>query len=114
MRCATSSPSPCRMHSRASSRPFSGPRDREGVFQPSLFARYERAEQALVLAMAEMYFHGVSTRKVTAVIEVVCGTNVSASAVSTLARKLDVTLTAWRQRRLNEHPYPQLVVEALV
>jgi len=102
------------MHSRASSRPFSGPRDREGVFQPSLFARYERAEQALVLAMAEMYFHGVSTRKVTAVIEVVCGTNVSASAVSTLARKLDVTLTAWRQRRLNEHPYPQLVVEALV
>jgi transposase-like protein len=90
------------------------PRDREGVFQPSLFARYERAEQALVLAMAEMYFQGVSTRKVTAVIEVLCGTSVSASEVSTLARKLDVTLTAWRQRRLNEHPHPLLVVDALV
>lgn len=90
------------------------PRDREGVFQPTLFARYERAEQALVLAMAEMYFQGVSTRKVTAVIEVLCGTSVSASEVSTLARKLEVTLTAWRQRRLNEHPYPMLVVDALV
>lgn len=90
------------------------PRDREGVFQPTLFARYERAEQALVLAMAEMYFQGVSTRKVTAVVEVLCGTSVSASEVSTLARKLDVTLTAWRQRRLNAHAFPHLVVDALV
>jgi putative transposase len=34
--------------------------------------------------------------------------------VSTLARKLDVALTAWRQRRLNEHAYPYLLVDALV
>ena len=40
------------------------PRDRAGLFRPSLFAKYERSEQALVLAMVEMYFHGVSTRKV--------------------------------------------------
>jgi putative transposase len=90
------------------------PRDRDGIFQPSLFARYERSEQALVLAMAEMYFQGVSTRKVTAVIEVLCGTSVSASEVSTLARKLEVPLTAWRQRRLNDQAYPYLVVDALV
>jgi len=90
------------------------PRDRDGIFQPTLFARYERTEQALVLAMVEMYFQGVSTRKVTDVVEVLCGTSVSASEVSALARKLDVALTAWRQRRLNEHPYPYLVVDALV
>ena len=90
------------------------PRDRDGVFQPSLFARYERTEQALVLAMAEMYFQGVSTRKVTEVVEVLCGTSVSASDVSALARKLDVALHAWRQRRLNETPYRYLVVDALV
>jgi putative transposase len=90
------------------------PRDREGIFQPSLFARYERAEQALVLAMAEMYFQGVSTRKVTEIVEVLCGTSVSASEVSALARKLDVALHAWRQRRLNDTPYPYLVVDALV
>jgi transposase-like protein len=90
------------------------PRDRDGIFQPSLFARYERTEQALVLAMAEMYFQGVSTRKVTEVVEVLCGRSVSASEVSVLARKLDVAFTAWRQRRLTEQAYPYLVVDALV
>lgn len=90
------------------------PRDRDGIFQPTLFARYERTEQALVLAMVEMYFQGVSTRKITEVVELLCGQSVSASEVSTLARKLDVALTAWRQRRLNDHAYPYLIVDALV
>ena len=90
------------------------PRDRAGLFQPSLFAKYERSEQALVLSMAEMYVQGVSTRKVTDVIEVLCGTSVSASEVSTLARRLDVALTAWRQRRLGEKAYPYVLVDAMV
>jgi len=89
------------------------PRDRAGVFRPSLFAKYERSEQALVLAMIEMYFHGVSTRKVSAIVEELCGTTVSASEVSALTRKLDATLTAWRERRL-ETPYPALIVDAHV
>jgi transposase-like protein len=87
------------------------PRDREGLFRPSLFAKYERSEQALVLSMVEMYFQGVSTRKVTDVVEVLCGTSISASEISALTRKLDVHLTAWRQRRL-EQPYPYLIVDA--
>jgi putative transposase len=41
------------------------PRDRAGDFAPSLFARYQRSEQAFMLALAEMYVQGVSTRKVT-------------------------------------------------
>jgi transposase-like protein len=49
------------------------PRDRAGVFRASLFAIYERSEQVLVLAMVEMYFHGVATRKVNAVVEQLCG-----------------------------------------
>lgn len=88
------------------------PRDRAGVFRPSLFAKYERSEQALVLAMVEMYFHGVSTRKVTAVVEQLCGTAISASEVSALTRKLDTTLTAWRERRLSDPPYPALTLDA--
>src|SRR6476620_244683 len=60
------------------------PRDRAGLFRPSLFAKYERSEQALVLAMIEMYVHGVSTRKVSAVVEALCGTSVSASEISAL------------------------------
>jgi transposase-like protein len=89
------------------------PRDRAGVFHPSLFARYERSEQALVLAMVEMYFHGVSTRKVNAIVEELCGTTISASEVSALTRKLDTTLTAWRERRLDT-AYPALIVDAHV
>lgn len=88
------------------------PRDRAGMFRASLFAKYERSEQALVLAMVEMYFHGVSTRKVNAVVEQLCGTGISASEVSALTRKLDATLTAWRERRLSDTPYPALLVDA--
>ena len=53
------------------------PRDRAGHFQPSLFARYERSEQALVSALVEMYVHGVSTRKVTRIVHALCGARVS-------------------------------------
>jgi putative transposase len=88
------------------------PRDRAGLFRPTLFAKYERSEQALVLAMIEMYFQGVSTRKVTAIVEQLCGTTVSASEVSALTRKLDASLTAWRERRLTDTPYPALAVDA--
>lgn len=90
------------------------PRDRAGMFRPSLFAKYERSEQALVLAMVEMYLHGVSTRKVNAIVEQLCGTTISASEVSALTRKLDAGLAAWRERRLDEHPYPALVIDAHV
>jgi len=90
------------------------PRDRAGMFRASLFAKYERSEQALVLAMVEMYFHGVSTRKVNAVVEQLCGTTISASEVSALTRKLDATLTAWRERQLTDTAYPALVVDAHV
>lgn len=88
------------------------PRDRAGQFQPSLFARYQRSEQALVLALAEMYLQGVSTRKVSAVVEQLCGAAVSASTVSACTQTLDAGLAAWRQRRLDATPYPYLIVDA--
>ena len=88
------------------------PRDRAGLFRPSLFAKYERSEQALVLAMIEMYVHGVSTRKVSAVVEALCGTTISASEISALTRKLDATLSTWRERSLHDTVYPALIVDA--
>jgi putative transposase len=90
------------------------PRDRAGVFQPTLFARYERSEQALVAALVEMYIQGVSTRKVTRVVERLCGASVSASAVSMVVKKLDTELAAWRQRDLGGQAYPYLVLDAHV
>ena len=54
------------------------PRDRDGRFSTELFERYQRSEQALVSALAEMYIQGVSTRKVKAITEELCGHSVSA------------------------------------
>ena len=90
------------------------PRDRAGQFQPSLFARYQRSEQALVGALVEMYVQGVSTRKVTHVVEQLCGVQVSASEVSALVKKLDAELAAWRSRSLAGTAYPYLVFDAHV
>jgi len=86
-------------------------RDREGLFQTELFRRYQRNEQALVLSMIEMYIQGVSTRKVGAIVEELCGYGVSKSQVSELAKDLDKNLSQWRNRKLNRS-YPYLVVDA--
>lgn len=88
------------------------PRDRAGEFQPALFTRYQRSEQALVLALAEMYLQGVSTRKVSAVVEQLCGATISASTVSACTKRLDASLAAWRSRRLDATTYPYLIIDA--
>jgi len=87
------------------------PKDREGQFQTELFERYQRNEKALVLSLVEMYVHGVSTRKVKAVTEVLCGLEISKSQVSRLAKDLDEEIKAWRSRPLKK-AYPYLVVDA--
>jgi len=87
------------------------PKDRDGEFQTELFERYQRSEKALVLAMLEMYVSGVSTRKVSAITEALCGLEVSKSQVSALTAKLDGEIATWRTRPLTQ-AYPYLVVDA--
>ncbi len=88
------------------------PQDREGTFSTRLFARYQRNEKALCLALMEMYVEGVSTRKVKDITEELCGTSFSKSLVSSLASTLDAELSAWRSRPLGEKAYPYLFVDA--
>jgi putative transposase len=88
------------------------PQDREGTLSTRLFARYQRNEKALVLALMEMYVEGVSTRKVTEVTEELCGTSFSKSLVSRLAGDLDSEFEAWRNRPLDAKAYPYLFVDA--
>src|SRR6201999_4292286 len=76
------------------------PQDRAGRFSTELFERYQRSEKALVAALAEMYVQGVSTRKVKAVTEELCGHSFSASAISDATSRLDGALTAFAERRL--------------
>lgn len=82
------------------------PRDRAGRFQPSRFARYQRSEQALVATLVELYIQRVSTRKVSTVVETLCGASVSASEISALTKRLDGDLEAWRTRPLSAKAYP--------
>jgi putative transposase len=87
------------------------PQDRSGRFSTELFERYQRSEKALVAALAEIYVQGVSTRKVKAITEELCGHSFSASAISDATARLDGALTAFAERRLEE-AYPYLILDA--
>lgn len=87
------------------------PQDRQGRFSTELFERYQRAEKALVATLIEMYVQGVSTRKVKAVTEELCGHSFSASAISGLVKTLDGSLKAFAERRLTE-AFPYLILDA--
>jgi putative transposase len=102
---------PRKLVTRAGTLSLDVPTERTGHFRTAVFDRYQRSEQAFVLALQEMYLQGVSTRKVRAITEELCGTSVSASTVSRLTKRLDEDLARWRNRRLVE-PYPYLVVDA--
>lgn len=87
------------------------PQVRGGIqFYPSALEKGCRSERALKLAVAEMYVQGVSTRRVTDVLEKMCGLSVSSTQVSRVAQILDEELEKWRNRPLGEYPY--LVLDA--
>jgi transposase-like protein len=81
-------------------------------YHPSFFARFERSERALLVACAQMYFQGVSTRKVAQVLEAMAGFELSATTVSRVAQQLDEQIAVFKGRRLDEQAYPYLVVDA--
>jgi len=87
------------------------PQDRQGRFSTQLFERYQRSEKALVSALAEMYVQGVSTRKVKAITEELCGHSFSASSISDINKTLDEQLAQFASRRLDEE-YPYLILDA--
>jgi putative transposase len=87
------------------------PQDRAGRFSTELFESYQPAEKALVAALAEMYVQGVSTRKVKAITEELCGHSFSAVAISAINVRLDEELAQFAGRRLDE-AYPYLILDA--
>lgn len=84
---------------------FDIPQVREGGFYPNSLEKGIRSERALLLTLAEMYVQGVSTRKVAAITEKLCGTQINASQVSRAAQLLDEELETWRNRSLGEIVY---------
>jgi transposase-like protein len=87
------------------------PQTRNSDFYPSFLERGTRSERALNIAMAEMYVQGVSSRKVTHVLESLCGLSVSSTQVSRASALLDEEFQKWRERPLGE--YKHVIVDAL-
>jgi len=89
------------------------PRLRDGKFSTDMFSRYQRSEQAFILAMLEMVINGVSTRKVSLITEELCGVEFSKSTVSELCKRLDPIVNAWNTRPLSDTRFPFVLVDAL-
>ena len=85
----------------------------EVEFYPSALERGRRSERALVLAIAQMYVEGVSTRKVNSILQQLAGTlEISSTQVSRASAQLDGQLESWRNRRLDAVAYPDLILDA--
>jgi transposase-like protein len=76
-----------------------------------IFDNYQRSEAALLATMMEMVVQGVSTRKVSNVVEELCGTSFSKSTVSELCKRLDESIAQFRNRPLDDH-YPFVITDA--
>lgn len=87
------------------------PRHRNTPFKTDVFENYERSEKALLAGMMEMVVLGVSTRKVSRIVEELCGTSFSKSTVSDLCRDLDENVHAFQQRPLTKR-YPFVILDA--
>jgi len=84
--------------------------DQGRPFYPRSLERGVRSERAMTLAIAEMYVQGVSTRKVTKIVEELCGLDITSTQVSRAAAELDEQLAAWRSRPISEIVY--LILDA--
>ena len=87
------------------------PRHRNVPFHTLVFDNYSRSETALVTTMAEMVVNGVSTRKVSKVMETLCGTSYSKSTVSEACKRLDKAVDSFKKRPL-ESDYKFLYIDA--
>ena len=101
---------PKTLHTRLGALTVEVPPTRGVASYPSAPEEGVRSERALKLAVAEMYVQGVSTRKVAAITEQLCGTEISSAQVSPAAAALDAELKTWRDRPLGEMPY--LILDA--
>ena len=90
---------------------LSVPRHRDKPFKTMIFDNYSRSEAALVASMAEMVVNGVSTRKISKVMETLCGTSYSKSTVSEVCKELDILVDGFKNCPL-EGIYPFLYVDA--
>lgn len=87
------------------------PKLRKGSYFPSFLEPRRRSEEALLNVIQEAYVHGVSTRKVEALVQAMGVDGVSKSEVSRICQTLDEQVEAFRKRPLTK-VYPYLWLDA--
>lgn len=103
---------PRAFHTGAGALQLSVPQVRESdtPFRTSLLEKGSRSERSLKSAIATMYVEGVSTRRVSKIMEQMCGFEVSSGQVSNLNKQLDEEFEKWRNRPLPDIRY--LIIDA--
>lgn len=89
------------------------PRHRNNAFETEVFQRYNTSEQTLLATMMEMVVQGVSTRKVEAITEKLCGLSFSKSTVSNICKELDGPINEWKNRDLSANSYPFIMIDGI-
>ena len=87
------------------------PRHRNQSFETMVFENWSRSEAVLVTSMAEMVVNGVSTRKVSKVVETLCGESYSKSTVSKVCKGMNSAVSEFKDRKLTQN-YPFLTIDA--
>ena len=106
---------PKRVKTRIGNLDLSIPQTRDSDFYPNCLEKGLRSERALSIALGEMYINGVSTRKVTNIVEAMCGFEVSAQMVSNASKELDASLEAWRNfnYKINRYTMDNLTIQEI-
>jgi putative transposase len=89
------------------------PKLRQQTFETAIIERYRRREASVEEALIEMYFAGVSVRRVEDITEALWGTKVSPSTISELNKKVYRHIEAWRNRPI-EGDYPYVYLDGIV
>ena len=87
------------------------PRHRNSSFETTIFDEYTRSEVALVASMMEMVVNGVSTAKLSKVVETLCGTSFSKSTVSNICKELSKRVNEFLTSSISGE-YPFITVDA--
>jgi len=98
------------LHTRVGPLALRVPQTRDGEFYPAILERYQRSEKALVLALAEAYIQGVSTRKMQMITEQLMGKEFSSTTISRFSANLVSELNTWRERSFHK-AYTYIVVD---
>lgn len=94
------------LHTKAGEVTLQMPKLRSLPFETAIIERYRRRETSVEEALLEMYYAGVSMRRVEDITEALWGTRVSPSTVSELNQKVAGQIEAWRNQPIaGRHAY---------